>query len=150
MGSPERIYPKNTISWSGSNAENIFHWDTAMKIEYLNQVQPKIALLSKNSRVNTAQEALELLMDCHYNGNCNRVIIYVESLSPEFFNLSTGLAGDILQKFSNYDGYLSIVGDFSRFESRSLKDFMRESNRQGRILFLSDLDEAIKLFDQAT
>ena len=41
-------------------------------------------------------------------------------------------------------GYLAIVGDFSKYESNSLKDFIYESNKQGRINFVPHQDEAIR------
>ena len=34
-------------------------------------------------------------------------------LSPDFLRLSTGLAGDVLQKFVNYGLRVAIVGDVS-------------------------------------
>lgn len=92
--------------------------------------------------IQTAQDALQLLMDCHYSGT-RKLIIHEQSLTSDFFDLKTGLAGDILQKFSNYDGYVAIVGDFSRFTSKSLHDFIRESNRLGRVSFVASREEAL-------
>ncbi len=60
-----------------------------------------------------------------------------KNITPAFFNLKTGIAGEILQKFSTYDVKLAIVGDFSEFGSKSLNDFIHESNRTGRIRFVS-------------
>jgi hypothetical protein len=58
--------------------------------------------------------------------------------------LKTTLAGDILQKFSNYNVKLAIVGDFSIYTSQSLRDFIYESNKTGRIRFVNTIDEAIE------
>jgi len=58
--------------------------------------------------------------------------------------LKTGVAGEILQKFSTYNMQLAIVGDFSVFSSKSLKDFIYESNRTGKIVFVATTDEAIE------
>jgi hypothetical protein len=57
--------------------------------------------------------------------------------------LKNGLAGEVLQKFSNYRVRLVILGDFSQFDSKSLKDFIRESNKGKLINFLQSRDEAI-------
>jgi hypothetical protein len=92
--------------------------------------------------INTAQDALEYLMHLRYEEGIDHLIIGIDNLAPQFFDLKSGLAGDILQKFSNYDGYLAVVGDFSTYESNSLRDFIRESNRQGRVLFVPDIIEA--------
>jgi ABC-type branched-subunit amino acid transport system substrate-binding protein len=64
------------------------------------------------------------------------------NLPVEFFDLKTKLAGDILQKFSTYQGRLAIVGDFTKYESKSLRDFIYESNKARRINFVSTLEEA--------
>jgi len=56
--------------------------------------------------------------------------------------LKTGLAGEILQKFSNYYVELAIVGDFSKYSSKNLQDFIYESNKVGRINFVSSVEEA--------
>jgi hypothetical protein len=39
---------------------------------------------------------------------------------------------------------LAIVGDFTKFQSKSLKDFIRESNRGNRIFFVENTDSALK------
>lgn len=60
-----------------------------------------------------------------------------------FFVLSTGLAGEILQKYVNYGGRMAIYGDYSRYTSKPLKDFMYESNKGRDFFFVSTKDEAI-------
>jgi hypothetical protein len=57
------------------------------------------------------------------------------------------MAGEILQKFSNYRMRLAIVGDFSEYKSKSLRDFIRESNRTGTINFVGTIDEALLRLD---
>jgi hypothetical protein len=76
-----------------------------------------------------------------------RMIIHDKSLHPDFFDLKTRVAGEILQKFSNYRMRLAIVGNFSGFTSKSLRDFMRESNNRGIICFVDSLDEALSRLD---
>lgn len=95
--------------------------------------------------VNELQDAVDLLGNADYLG-AKAVLIKKENLHPDFFVLSSGLAGDILQKFSNYRIKLAVVGDFSEYNSKSLKDFIFESNKLGSILFLSTLDEVFKRF----
>ena len=102
----------------------------------------KIAEIPTAAILATAEEAAELLMNCHYAGT-GKLIVHERNLVPEFFDLKTGIAGDILQKFSTYDGYLAIVGDFSKYTSKSLRDFIYESNKMGRIHFVGSHEEAI-------
>jgi hypothetical protein len=54
------------------------------------------------------------------------------------------LAGDILQKFSNYRVKLAIVGDFIKYQNKSLQDFIRESNKGNTIFFVDNVESAFK------
>jgi hypothetical protein len=73
-----------------------------------------------------------------YGLGIDLVAIPVQSLADDFFWLSSGLGGAVLQKFQNYGFRVGILGDISRFtaESPSLRDFIHESNRRGQVLFL--------------
>ncbi|MDO4771844.1 DUF4180 domain-containing protein, partial [Porphyromonas sp.] len=62
---------------------------------------------------------------------------------PDFFDLKTKIAGDILQKFSQYQMPLVIVGDFSKYKSKSLNDFIFECNKGKQINFVRDLGSAL-------
>jgi hypothetical protein len=73
------------------------------------------------------------------------VAIKREHLDPQFFNLKSRLAGELLQKVSNYRMRLIVLGDFSDITSRSLKDFILESNNTGHVVFATDLNEAIRI-----
>lgn len=56
-----------------------------------------------------------------------------------FFDLSTGIAGDILQKASNYKIKIGIIGDFRNVQKKSLKDFIYESNRTRQVVFANTI-----------
>lgn len=62
-------------------------------------------------------------------------------LSPEFLRLSSGLAGAVLQKFTNYRLRVAILGDVQpeMDASAPLRDFVTESNRGAQVWFLADL-----------
>ena len=78
--------------------------------------------------------------------DCDKIIIHENNLHKDFFRLSTGLAGDILQKFSNYRVRLAIVGDFSKYSSKSLQDFIRECNRGNLVFFTDNAESAFSKF----
>ena len=92
--------------------------------------------------IREVQDALDLMGDCGYQG-ARDIILHKKNLLPAFFDLSTGIAGEVLQKFSNYRVRLAIIGDFTEGISSSLKDFIRESNKTGRILFVHSAEEAM-------
>jgi hypothetical protein len=87
-------------------------------------------------------DILDIMADVRYNG-CDSIIIHQNSLTVDFFDLSTKVAGDILQKFSNYRMKLAIIGNFDVIESKSLRDFIGESNKRGFTFFVNSLNEAI-------
>jgi hypothetical protein len=92
--------------------------------------------------INNVEDGTDLLGNAYYQGY-EKLIIYKDNITPDFFDLKTKLAGEILQKFSNYRVRLVILGDFSNVESKSLQDFIRESNNGRLINFLSSKEEAI-------
>lgn len=99
-------------------------------------------ILPGSEIINSTEEILDIMADAGYNG-CTGLIIYSETLNKDFFDLKTKIAGDILQKFSNYRMKLAIIGDFSDIRSKSLRDFIRESNKLSVINFVASLDEAL-------
>lgn len=116
-----------------------------MKTEthHINQV--KIAeLISTDLIINNIEDGSDLVGNLYYE-YFDGVIIYEKNITPDFFDLKNGIAGEILQKFSNYRIRLAIVGDFSAYTSKSLNDFIYESNKAKQINFVSLQLEAIKL-----
>ncbi|CEJ69044.1 hypothetical protein BN1195_01336 [Chryseobacterium oranimense G311] len=103
----------------------------------------KIAeIISDQIIIQSVQDGLDLLGDLYYQG-FDKLIIYEKNLTPEFFDLKTKIAGDILQKFSNYRVSLAIVGDFGKYESKSIRDFIFESNKTKHINFTETLEDAL-------
>jgi hypothetical protein len=113
-----------------------------MKIEILNPFGDSIAeIRSEEVEIMNAQDALDILVNCTYQG-ARKIIIHEKNIIPDFFDLSSGIAGEVLQKFSTYDAQLSIIGDYEKFSSKSLHDFIYESNKAGRVTFVSSMAEA--------
>jgi len=90
-----------------------------------------------------AQSALDLLMSAKYEVGTKNIVIAQKCICEDFFILSTGLAGEILQKFVNYGARIAIYGDYSRYTSKPLRDFMRESNEGRDVFFASTKEVAI-------
>ena len=74
--------------------------------------------------IRDAQSALELLMRAKYEADTSNLMIDKRLIVEDFFVLSTGLAGEILQKYVNYGGRVAIYGDYSHYTSKPLKDFL--------------------------
>jgi hypothetical protein len=114
-----------------------------MEIKYLERDGSVIAHL-EDGKIATLQDALDMIATASYNG-ASGIVIPMEQLASDFFSLKTRFAGEVLQKFVNYSMRAAIVGDFSEFESESLKAFIRESNRGRHVFFKSTIEEAINM-----
>ena len=99
-----------------------------------------VVIQSAETEITNAQSALDLLMRTKYEAETKNVAIDKRLIAEDFFILSTGLAGEILQKYVNYGGRIAIYGDFSHYTSKPLKDFIYESN-QGRDIFFTATEE---------
>ena len=81
-------------------------------------------------------DVLEIL----FSAEAEWIAVPVARLDPAFFDLSSGVAGEFVQKFVNYGQRLAIVGDIPA-DSPALRDFVRESNRGRQVWFVADTDE---------
>lgn len=91
------------------------------------------------------QSALDVLMTAKYEVGTKNIVIDKALIAEDFFVLSSGLAGEVLQKYVNYGGRIAIYGDFSRYTSKPLKDFMYESNKGHDVFFVATPEEAISM-----
>ena len=92
----------------------------------------------------TPQDALEVMMSIGTAG-IRKIIFHQKNFAPEFFDLKSGLAGEVLQKASNYKMQIAIVGQFDAIQSSSMKAFIAESNRGRQNFFVGDVDSAVKM-----
>lgn len=116
-----------------------------MKITTIKENNIEIAIVSSSEILITdAQSALDLMATVKFEAGCERIILNKSAICEDFFHLKTRLAGEILQKFINYHVKIAIIGDFAAYSSKSLKDFIYESNNGKDIFFLSDEKQAIE------
>jgi len=116
-----------------------------MEIEIHQIRDSKIAeLKSDNLIIQTVEDGLDLLGNIYYQGiDC--IIVHEKNIISDFFDLQNKMAGEILQKFSNYRIRLAIVGDFGKYTKKSLKDFILESNKRKQVNFVGSLSDALKV-----
>jgi len=98
-------------------------------------------IVSDDVEIRNVQDALDILSEC-YSMGAKSIIVNKKNIVPDFFDLKTGSAGEILRKFSMYRFKLAIIGDFSNVSSKSLKAFIHESNKTGDTYFVGSLEEA--------
>ena len=104
----------------------------------------KIAeIISDNIVLQTVEDAVDLIGNISYQG-FDKLIIHEENMISDFFELKNKIAGNILQKFSQYSMPLAIIGDFEKYESKSLNDFIFESNKGSQINFVTTVEDGLK------
>lgn len=105
----------------------------------------KVAVIQSELEVITdVQSALDFIATVAWETGCYHIILNKAAIIEDFFDLSTRLAGEILQKFTTYEVKVAIVGDFSAYTSKSLQDFIRESNQGRQVFFVAHEDEAME------
>lgn len=120
-------------------SENLKNNDN-MEIQNINESIAEI--VADDIVIHSTDDGLDILGNVYYQG-FDKVILYEKNISADFFNLKTKMAGEILQKFSNYRMRLAIIGDFN-YESNSLKEFITESNKLKSVNFVNTRQEAIE------
>ncbi|MBS1970620.1 MAG: DUF4180 domain-containing protein [Bdellovibrionales bacterium] len=100
-----------------------------------------VEIIADGVVINNAQDALDLLYNLP-SPEDRQIIFHKANITPAFFDLKTGIAGEILQKFVNYKIRFAVVGDFQNIKSEALRAFVIESNRGRQAFFVEDLETA--------
>lgn len=89
--------------------------------------------------ISTPDDASDLVGTA-WSHQANLIAVPAGRLDPEFFNLRSGIAGEITQKLVNYRLRLAVVGDISVqvAKSNALRDFVWESNIGEHVWFVDD------------
>ncbi len=121
-----------------------------METRIVERNRVRIAVIySEDVIIKDVQSALDFMATVDYETGCSRILIFKSAVCEDFFDLKTKIAGDILQKFINYQKKIAIVGDFTIYSSKSLRDFIYECNKGKDIFFLQDTQVAITKLSEA-
>lgn len=116
-----------------------------MRIEKIIENNIEIAhIVSNDIVISDLQSAIDLIMSVKYETGIKNITMSKDLIIDKFFILSSGIAGEILQKFINYQFRIAIYGNFAKYTSKPLKDFIFESNNGHDIFFVDSLETAIK------
>jgi hypothetical protein len=88
--------------------------------------------------VNAPADVLEL-----FAAGLQRFVLDERQLSDAFFDLSSGFAGELLQKCSNHQLRIGVVGHDHGARSLSFRQFAVESNRGGAFVFVGSVEEGL-------
>ncbi|MEL7657822.1 MAG: DUF4180 domain-containing protein, partial [Bacillota bacterium] len=80
-----------------------------MNYTFLGKNDSIVYIKSEGILITDSQSALDLMMTVKYETDCTRIIIDKEAIIEDFFRLSSGIAGEVMQKFINYQFKIAIV-----------------------------------------
>lgn len=121
-----------------------------MKMEIIKEKEGLVAVvLGEQKLITDAQSALDLAMTVKYETGAQRFAIPKKLVAEDFFILSSGMAGEILQKYINYRIRMAVWGDFSRYASKPLHDFIYESNQGRDFFFVETREESVQRLAEA-
>lgn len=107
-----------------------------MKLQTL-QPNKVVYLISDQILITKEQDILDLMGETEFQD----LVLHDYNFPPEFFDLSTKILGDVLQKLTNYRVRLAVIGNFDSYPRTVLADFIRESNKHKQYLFVSSLED---------
>ena len=114
-----------------------------MHIETRIQNGVTVAVITGEKVITDGDSVLDLIMAVKYEAGTNLLAVDKAAMAEDFFILSRGLAGEVLQKFINYRAKIAIFGDYSHYTSKPLKDFIYESNQGKDVFFAATVEEAV-------
>lgn len=98
---------------------------------------------SDGEAVSTVQDAVDLVGNASFQDAVG-VVLEGRQLAPAFFDLRSGFAGEVLQKFTNYRLKLAVVGGHEDVASEAFQALVHESNTGSQVRFLPDKDAAYR------
>ncbi|MBQ8375162.1 MAG: DUF4180 domain-containing protein [Clostridia bacterium] len=121
-----------------------------MRIEKIQTQNGVIAAVASDEMlIVDEQSALDLLMTAQYEAETKYIVVDKNAITEKFFILSSGIAGAVLQKIINYKGKIAIYGDFTKYTSKPLKDFIYESNHGKDVFFAATKQEAVEYLQKS-
>ncbi|MFC4597872.1 DUF4180 domain-containing protein [Cohnella hongkongensis] len=100
-----------------------------------------VELLSASPPLSTESEALDLIALCGEQETSLLMIRYA-ALSPDFFNLKTRIAGDIVQKLVNYGIKTVVLVPQAIMEKGRFREMALETNKGRHFRMYEDQEEA--------
>lgn len=101
------------------------------------------AVMGKDEKISGVQSIVETLFNVGYQFGCVGLVVDRDCLGESFFDLKTGYAGELLQKFSTYRLKIAVIGDFSSHPSKSLHDFIYECNKGNCVFFKESVEDGL-------
>jgi hypothetical protein len=95
-------------------------------------------LTESDFRIKRPSDVLELV-----GAGVGRAILLDLQLHEDFFDLSTGVAGEVVQKCVSYGIRVAVITTAPAERSTHFRQFAQESTRNGRFVFAGSMQEAL-------
>ena len=102
-----------------------------------------IACVSGKQLISSEQDILDLFAES-YEYNTNLFLLYESNFHPDLFDLKTGLAGAVFQKFAVYRAKAAIVLDSGTEKNKRFEEYRYECNQGTQVRFFADSEKAVK------
>lgn len=100
-----------------------------------------IEVLSSDNLLNSEQDALDLI-SLSWEHNIQQQVLHGEIFSEDFFNLKTGVAGKMLQKFINYGIRVAAIIPAQVANTGRFREMVLETNKGNAFRVFSSREEA--------
>ncbi|MBN2543006.1 DUF4180 domain-containing protein [bacterium] len=111
-----------------------------MKIEIKEKNGTKYLTGLPGEKLVRSEADINSLLSLCYEHATNRILFYPTNLTPNFFDLSSREAGEILQKFSTYRVKAALVVTPETAQSSKFGEMAQEANR-GKVFRVFDKEE---------
>ncbi|BFH69844.1 PadR family transcriptional regulator [Paenibacillus dendritiformis] len=106
-----------------------------------NGTKKYIELISGPTPISTEQDAVDLVALCREH-DLDFLMLHGEALSEDFFNLRTGVAGRMMQKFITYSVKTAVVIPDPSVNKGRFKEMVTESNRSNQFGVFASREDA--------
>ena len=103
--------------------------------------QTSLECLPGEERLAGERQALDLVAACGENGT-DRLMLHADNLTEDFYRLRTGVAGEILLKFSTYRIRVAAVLTSELVDQGRFREMVLEANRGDQFRVFYDREAA--------
>lgn len=137
----------NELNWVRETRQKLFENEVVEEKDKMNyqirELESKkyIELISTAEPLSTENDALDLVALC-WEHETNALLIHYADLSENFFKLKTKLAGDIIQKFTNYGIKAAVIVPQDTIQKGRFKEMAMETNKGNHFRLYESKEEA--------
>jgi PadR family transcriptional regulator AphA len=141
----------NELNWVRETRQKLFENEVVeekSKMNYqIREIESKkyIELLSAAEPLRSENDALDLIALC-WEHETNALMIHHAALSEDFFKLKTKLAGNMIQKFTNYSIKAAAIIPQMTIQKGRFKEMALETNKGNHFRLYESKEEAEKWF----